>query len=52
MAIVQNETICRSSRVALSAIVIPMAASRFPDRAVEGELSCLSPKMKRIAATM
>src|SRR6266540_2346898 len=51
-AIVQNETICRSTSVAPSARSIPIAARRFPERAVAGELSCLSPKMKRTAATM
>ena len=38
--------------VAARAIVMPIAAVRFPARAVEGELNCLSPKMKRTAAMM
>src|SRR5215213_4371033 len=51
-AIIQKEIICRSSRVAANARVIPIAASRLPDRAVAGELSCFNPSMKRMAATM
>jgi hypothetical protein len=51
-AIDQKEMIWRSSNVAPRASAIPIAARRFPARAVEGELSCFRPKMKRTAATI
>src|SRR5947209_3416688 len=51
-AIIQNEMICLSTRVPLSASSIPTAASLFPARAVAGELSCFRPKMKSTAATI
>src|SRR5438132_13018446 len=51
-AIIQNEMICRSSSVTARASVMPTAARRFPERAVAGELSRFSPKMKSTAATI
>src|SRR5687768_3394446 len=50
--IIQNDSICLSSRVAARASAIPNAASWFPERAVPGELRRLSPKMKRTAEMM
>jgi len=40
-----------SGSVASRAITIPAAAVKLPLRAPLGELSCLSPRMKRTAAT-
>ena len=44
-------TICRTSNVAVTAISIPVAPSKFPRRAVRGDVSPLRPRMNRTEAT-
>ena len=51
-AIKSKEMISRSTRVATTAISMPMDAIAFPDLAVFGEPSRLRPRMKNISAPM